>query len=284
MPRFYRVLDDGDVEEINEFEGKNDQAYLVVDDKARIIWLWKGTNCPVRRKFIGSRAMTDMRKQIGFHYSVRVTEQGDEDNKFRLALEGKLPEAGPRTSVADSETEGPLYKGDEKEYEELVKSTGAESEPRTRSPLHDAVIGRKRVSQMGAPGMRPQATFLADPAMRGEIQEIAENKVVIEAVEEKQVQDAFDILRELGEPKGYERAMVIVGSKVFQEMQGMFKELDEPLEGIYLVKEYIPRLICENGRVRAVELLKRKEGEEAPPDELEQDLSDILDMFGIEIG
>ncbi len=287
MPRFYRVLDDGDVEEIDEFEGKDDQAYIVVDDNTRTIWLWKGDKCPVRRKFIGSRAMTEMRKQIGFHYNVKVTEQSDVDEKFVLLLEGKLPEAKPRVSVSDSEVEGPLYKGDEEEYEKLVKESKGRR-PTATFPRFgvsgDVRIRGKSISKMGAPGMRPQATILADESFRKEIATIAENKEVVQAVEERQMEEAFRILKELGEPKGYQREMVIVGNKVFQEINGEFKELDEPLEGIYLVKEYIPRLICENGRVRAVELLKQKEGEEAPEDELEQDLSDLLDMFGIEIG
>lgn len=272
-----------------------------MDPSARTIFLWKGTQAPVRLKFIGSRAMGDTRKEVGFHYKIDVNDQDDETRAFKRSVFGE--DTGPGINVFGAEGEGaPSYaeaaaaQGISISDDELRAKTAADA----NLPSH--------VAKMGGIGSRPQKSFLADESFFDESAPDPEPEVVISQAETQvvpqpsaretrqqvagqihsaNIEEAQKLLGELGTPTGFERSMVVVGNRVYRstgEDDVLFEELDNPLDGLFFVKEYTPRLVCENGRVIAIELLKST-GEEISAEDItmSQDLEDLAAMFQIEI-
>jgi hypothetical protein len=82
----------------------------------------------------------------------------------------------------------------------------------------------------------------------------------------------LETLSSLDTPAGYEREMVIVGSQTFSIVekattflgQRVVKKEMEPIgslpEGVFFAEGYAPRVLCENGKVLAIEFLKKVTG------------------------
>jgi hypothetical protein len=165
------------------------------------------------------------------------------------------------------------------------------------------------IAKMGAPGNRPTPSILS--ALEAESIEIKKPEdlspvgsppttttatsvpatIITPApaakVEESMLEKSLKILKDLGAPKGFFRDLVIIGNKVYTETYtGAFEELDEPPEGIFFSSSHVPRMICENGFVRAIEFLKPEEGAELSEEDekIAQDIEDLLSMFEIEVG
>lgn len=159
-----------------------------------------------------------------------------------------------------------------------------------------------KMAKMGAPGNRPTPSILsALDALEEEGEQgppIPKTKQVSQEVEistkramQEQADDllkkSFEILKDLGVPKGFYRDLIIIGTNVYTESyDGSFEELDEPPEGVFFSRSHVPRMICENGIVRAIEFLKPEEGAELSEEDekIAQDIEDILSMFEIDIG
>jgi hypothetical protein len=242
--------------------------------------------------------MNDLRKtEYGFHYNVVVVEQGDEPDEFRRGVGGELLTSAP--SAADASAVNPRDMAQEQDVvKQLSSSSSSTHHPSRYSPppkasefvdhsgLDDGAPSE--IKKMGAPGRRPVATILTQMEMLSKDDVTTEDvvkieKQVTEAVRERSIEDSFKILRELGSPQGYTRDLVIVGNKAFREVsENQFEELDEPMDGVFMVHDFVPRIIAENGIVKIVELLKPT-GEEIEDTALEQNIADLLDMFGIDI-
>ncbi len=294
---YFNVTADGSQEPLSEFDKDSSKVYIIVDHKNRHVFLWKGLQAGVRLKFIGSRAMGDRRKEVGFHYKIDVNDQDDETRTFKALILGE--DTGPGVNVYEdsgvpSYAEAAAAQGISVSDDELKAKTTSDSSV----PSH--------IAKMGGVGSRPQKSILAetafmegdepsDPVKSAEITEaipqITTRQVagVADHLHTSNVEEAQSLLSELGKPKGFEREMVVVGNRVYRstgEDEVKFEELENPLDGLFMVKEYTPRLVCENGRVIAIELLKNT-GEEVSEDEdedfLSQELSDLAAMFQIEI-
>ena len=297
--RSWKVEDDGNLQEVSGFNGEDDEVYIVAIESIRKLFLWKGNSSPIRRKFIGSRSMNDLRKtEYGFHYNVVVVEQGDEPDEFRRGVGG---ESLSSISASSAEVSG-VNPRDMAQEQDVVKqlssssvsthSSSRYSPPPKASEFQDHsgmdVEAPSEIKKMGAPGRRPTATILTQMEILSKEDVTTEEvvkieKQVTEAVRERNIEDNFKILRELGSPQGYTRDLVIVGSKPFREVSpDKFEELEEPMDGVFMVHDFIPRIIAENGIVKIVELLKPT-GEEIEESGLEQNIGDLLDMFGIDI-
>ncbi|MHA2253974.1 MAG: hypothetical protein ACXAD7_26720 [Candidatus Kariarchaeaceae archaeon] len=284
---------DGSQEPIPEFDRASDKVYIIVDHQARVVFLWKGLSAGVRLKFIGSRAMGDKRKEVGFHYKIDVNDQDDESRSFKKSF-GE--ETGPGVNVFEDEGSVPSYA-------EAAAAQGisiSEDELRAKTAADSSLPGH--VAKMGGLTSRPQKSFLADDAfMSGEepsaevVKPVKVTKATTRQVagqlHASNIDEAQNLLDELGKPKGFQREMVVVGNRVYRSTGGdeggdpvKFEEMENPLDGLFMVKEYTPRLVCENGRVIAIELLKTT-GEEIGEDEysMSQDLEDLAAMFQIEI-
>ena len=54
--RYLEVQDDGELTEKSELALESEKVLVIVDEEEKKMFLWKGNNCPIRKKFIGSRA------------------------------------------------------------------------------------------------------------------------------------------------------------------------------------------------------------------------------------
>ena len=303
--RFLEVQEDGSMVESQELALGPEKVIIIVDEDDKRMWLWKGTKCPIRKKFIGSRALSDLRKkEYGFAYVPQSCDQDDETAEFVAMLE----KIGKTNLVSDSvvnraseiiERQRRINVFEDSAAEDVVPSVSASvSEEEARLKDRPAQVSSSELpthmAKMGAPGNRPVPTILS-ALESGEIdikppeKPVAAAPVVKEqvVVEDTILEKSLKILRDLGAPKGFYRDLIIIGNKVYTETYtGEFEELDEPPEGIFFSSSHVPRMICENGLVRAIEFLKPEEGAELSEEDekIAQDIEDMLAMFEIEVG
>ncbi len=103
--KFYLVLEDGTLDEEKEFNQESTRVIIVVDDQFKRIFLWKGANSGIKKKFIGSRAAAELRKTYyGFAYRLSVVEEGDETNEFEFTIKRSRGEA--TVGVVEETTRG----------------------------------------------------------------------------------------------------------------------------------------------------------------------------------
>ena len=293
--RYLEVLEDGSLNEVNDLELKDDKVFIIVDEDEKRMWLWKGGACPIRKKFIGSRALSDLRKkEYGFAYIPQSCDQGEETaefvamlkkiNKTDLISEDVMRRANEllarqkninvfdETPVA---TETKVSTPAKAEEESVRLKDRPAQVPTSQLPSH--------IAKMGAPGNRPVPTILS--VLEPEGVEIKKAQPAID--QQKELERSFKILKDLGTPKGFYRDLVIIGTKVYTETyDNRFEELDEPPEGVFFSRSHVPRMICENGIVRAIEFLKPEEGAELSEEDekISQDIEDLLAMFEIDVG
>ncbi|MHA2099981.1 MAG: hypothetical protein ACW99A_14985 [Candidatus Kariarchaeaceae archaeon] len=282
---YFNVEEDGIMTKTDTFTKDPTTVYIVVDHKLRVVFLWKGENAKIRLKFIGSRAMGDKRKEVGFHYKIDVNDQGDESRTYFRSMGEEAPESASGVSVGFTEdtsavpsyAEAAAAQGIDVSDDEIRETTGGGGSP---------------VAGMGGLGVKPQKSILAAMDEDGGIEPPtkAEKKARVQVathIHQDSITEARNMLSELGKPKGFEREMVVVNNHVYRskgEDTVSFEELENPLDGLFMVESYTPRLVCENGRVIAIELLKRT-SEEIDEEDLamSQDLEDLTAMFQIEI-
>ena len=181
--RSWKVEDDGNLEEVSSFNGEANEVYIVAIESIRKLFLWKGNSSPIRRKFIGSRSMNDLRKtEYGFHYNVVVVEQGDEPDEFRRGVGGESL-VSTSSSAVDASAVNPRDMAQEQDVvKQLSTSSSSTHHPSRYSPppkasefqdhsgLDDGAPSE--IKKMGAPGRRPVATILTQMEMlsKGHVQ------------------------------------------------------------------------------------------------------------------
>jgi hypothetical protein len=272
--QLFNVLGDGELREIKEDKAirehlKNDSVFLVVDDDEKRIWIWKGSNAPVRQKFISARAATQMREERGLMYKVNSEDEGDESDEFIKGI-GETPKPRPQIKKP------PLPK--------------VESEKPILRPTVEPQINTKPIiSPSNTSITQPQVT---KPEPTVELKKYDHNSIIKK-------------LDEIGIPHGFERELLIVGNEVYNviEKTSKFlgkKEINKILEkapmgtvpeGVFLAEEYTPRVIIDKGNVMAIEFLKQAKEIDIPgksekpsslKDEMKFHLSDLIDFFKIE--
>ncbi len=94
MIRIFKVLETGEIEEIQIDKDIKDilktfEVYIIISDPPdKTIWLWKGAESSVRKKFIGAQKSQDIRGQVGLEYSVVPVDEGIEPRDFLEFIEG----------------------------------------------------------------------------------------------------------------------------------------------------------------------------------------------------
>jgi len=294
--RYLEVQEDGSLIETQELELGAEKVLIVVDEDEKRMWLWKGANCPIRKKFIGSRALSDLRKKdYGFAYIPQTCDQDDETAEFVAMLKkiDKTSSIGETVlkraeEIIERQSKINIFEEASEEGEVTTSVTESIFEEDARLKDRPAQVSSSQLpthmAKMGAPGNRPMPTILS--ALEPESMEIKKAEPAVK-VKDDLLEKSLEILRDLGAPKGFFRDLVIIGNKVYTETYtGAFEELDEPPEGIFFSSSHVPRMICENGFVRAIEFLKPEEGAELSEEDekIAQDIEDLLAMFEIEVG
>ncbi|MHA1424670.1 MAG: hypothetical protein ACTSQI_01635 [Candidatus Helarchaeota archaeon] len=241
----YDVTDDGELKQV-AITGPikdmltSEMVVLLVDEPKKIIYLWKGANAKVRRKFIGARVSQDLRGQKGLNFKVDSIDHGDEPQGFIQLVGGSIPmESAP--DMAAMAPAGPTIPPQPPTSPQIVTS------PTTSAPAAPPLI-------------QPQVTVGPPaPAIGGQVQ--------IPPGIEAGVQAIILELEKMPPPAPYHREIVFIGPYAFSIVEtkkagfGAAQverrwELASPPEGQFLAQDYIPRAIIRSGKVLAVELLK----------------------------
>ncbi|MHA1550838.1 MAG: hypothetical protein ACTSQC_02715 [Candidatus Heimdallarchaeaceae archaeon] len=316
--RYLEVQENGSLVESQELELGSQKVLIIVDENEKRMWLWKGSECPIRKKFIGSRALSDLRKkEYGFAYVPQTCDQDDETAEFVSMLKkinkaDLVPDNVKNRAEEIIERQKRINVFDESQATDAskpvavkIEESGAQLKDRPTQVSSNQLPAH--IAKMGAPGNRPTPSILS--ALEAESIEIKKPEELspvdsspttttvasvpttasapVAKVEESMLEKSLKILKDLGAPKGFFRDLVIIGNKVYTETYtGAFEELDEPPEGIFFSSSHVPRMICENGFVRAIEFLKPEEGAELSEEDekIAQDIEDLLSMFEIEVG
>ncbi|MGQ9720885.1 MAG: hypothetical protein ACUVXA_06130 [Candidatus Jordarchaeum sp.] len=236
----YDVKGDGEVDNIDQLDKNlltSDRVLIVIAENNKKIYLWKGKNSPVRKKFVGARRAAALRTEYGFAYKVVAMDETDEEADF-LALIGMKPTAKPK----------PVIKGSVEAPTPVTSSTvEIEPEPTPELKTRPASIPEPRIVVRSEPKLRATTATIEKPSLREE--------------------EIMAKLEKIEVPQGLVRELVIAGHALYaikESKTSIFgKESVErklervnPPEGIFLAEDFIPRVVVENGVIQAIEFLK----------------------------
>ena len=248
----FKILPDGNTEEIKT-EGpikdilKAEECYILVSDEYRKVYLWKGVNSNVRSKFIGAKRSQDIRGQVGMHFGVVPLDEGEEDPDFLKLIGGK--------------TEGGIAKEIQMEASSTKINAPAIHPLRDKDPFGVP----KPAAGMNIAGSRDRVSQNTGPLYTG--------KESFDAFSQEDSHANFDeIMQKLEEikiPDGFERELIIIGDhaySVVEKVQNFLgkKQVTKEIsrvgaipEGVFFAEDYSPRVLSENGKILAIEFLKR---------------------------
>lgn len=270
-------MEDGTLNEVEISKADLDSQMVVcvVDDETKSIYLWKGTQAGIRRKFIGARVATNLRTEYGFHFKVRAVDEGEEPPTFFTALDGttaatrvlKPGETAPTPAPPKPKPKAP-------EAEAPASKTEAAPPPK---PKATAPPPKPPVSAMSPsrPSAAPAATSMPASPISGEIKAM---------IEELQTTDP---------PEGYQRELLIVYNELFtvaehkiavfgqEKVERKFERVKDPPEGTFMAEGFIPRVIVKDGKVLGIELLKGTPEAILSPikQEMKERLGDLITFF-----
>ncbi len=280
----YEVLEDGTLNEVELSKDDLDSTKVVcvVDDETKSIYLWKGTQAGIRRKFIGARVATNLRTEYGFHFKVRPLDEGEEPPTFFTALNGTTaaervlkpgePAPPPKPPMPKTETtEEPISSPSSP-----PKPTEPMAQPTTITPPPRPPTSTTRST---SPPPRPPTSTSATQALSGDIQAMISE------------------LETVDPPEGYERELLIVYNELFtvaehkitvfgqEKIERKFEKVKDPPEGTFMAEGFIPRVIVKDGRVLGIELLKGTPDAILSPikAEMKERLGDLISFFRSEL-
>ncbi|MHA1798587.1 MAG: hypothetical protein ACTSVY_09085 [Candidatus Helarchaeota archaeon] len=279
---YYNVQDDGEYVEV-PVSGllkdvlKPEMVVLIVNDISKKIWLWKGSNAKVRKKFIAARKSQDLRGERGLTYKVESIDQGDEPQEFIDLIGGPVASSShdvveeissfvptntpptPKPAPTPTPSPAPSF---QPAYTPPPQQT---TPPQPVQPPQPSQL--VEIPKPASPPQQPVApSSEAQPQMNASIQNLN--------VEES-VKKILARIQELKVPAAYERELICIGPYVFSQIESKssflgketiehkFELMTSLPEGEFLANNYVPRLFINEGRVMGIELLKT--GEDISP-------------------
>lgn len=294
----YEVSEDGTLHEVELTKDDLDSTKVVcvVDGETKSIYLWKGVQAGVRKKFIGARVATNLRTEYGFHFKVRPIDEGEEPPTFFTALDGltaatpvmkpgdKAPPPTPPKSKAEVSTpEVPAAKA----KPIITPEVETESDISTPPPI----------PKVSSPPPKPPVT--TTPSSVATSRPAAARPATSTSVPISQ-EILGDMLRELEQeepPEGYQRELLIVYNEIYtvaehklsvfgqEKIERKFEKVKDPPEGTFMAEGFIPRVIVKDGRVLGIELLKGTPDAILSPikAEMKERLGDLISFFRSEV-
>ncbi|MFX1378271.1 MAG: hypothetical protein ACFFA4_04185 [Promethearchaeota archaeon] len=248
IPQLFLINPDGTTTEIST-EGaikdvlKTDECYVLVADDVRKVYLWKGLKSSVRSKFIGAKRSQEIRGQVGMHYAVVPVDESEEEPDF-IKLIGGRTEAGVAKEIK-----------------------GIDTAPSNVPPLREKNIFSppKPAEGMNIAGSKERAAQNIGPLYRGEssMPDLTQDQTQVD------FQQVMQKLEEIQIPPGFERELIIIGNHAYSIVEKVQQFLGEKQvtkeiskvgaipEGIFFAESYSPRVLSENGKIIAIEFLKR---------------------------
>jgi len=254
----YKISEDGELISIplKSVELRSDEVFVFVEDNKKNIFIWKGMEASVRKKFISARSAWKLRGELGPLYKVISIDEGEEPEVFREIIESlKIPlkaaPPAPKEKVEKPKVPPPKPTPPPKPVKKPVVSKPPKIEkPKVPAP----------------PPPPPKPTLPPEPVKVEKIPEVKPTVPVIEKVEFKEI---LDMLEKLDTPPEYARELLIIGTRVYamaevrtklfgrEKVKLSIELLDSLPEGPYLAEGYIPRVIIKDDQVLAIELLKK---------------------------
>ena len=289
----YEVLEDGTLIEIEitKDDLETTKVVCVVDDETKSIYLWKGTQAGIRRKFIGARVATNLRTEYGFNFKVRPLDEGEEPPTFFTALDGTT---SATRVLKPGETAPPP--APPKPKTEAAAEPAATSAP-TPSPNSSEPEPRSTAAPPPSPptSTAPKPTAAAPPPRPPTSAEAP--RAAAPRVPAGEIQAMIPELESVDPPEGYERELLIVYNELFtvaehkisvfgqEKIERKFEKVRDPPEGTFMAEGFIPRVIVKDGRVLGIELLKGTPDAILSPikAEMKERLGDLISFFRAEL-
>ncbi len=248
----FKINPDGTTTEITT-EGpikdilNTEDCYVLVADDIRKVFLWKGIASNVRSKFIGAKRSQEIRGQVGMHYAVVPQDEGEEDPDFIQIIGGK--------------TESGIAK------EIKAEESAAKGAPPSIHPLREKdPFGIPEPAEgMNIAGSKQRTAQNSGPLYRG-----PESMPSIMSDEtHANFEQIMQKLEEIKIPDGFEREIIIIGNHAYSVVEKVqtflgkretTKEISKVgniPEGVFFAEDYSPRILSENGKILAIEFLKR---------------------------
>ncbi|MFX0135889.1 MAG: hypothetical protein ACFFDN_19765 [Candidatus Hodarchaeota archaeon] len=278
--QLHNVLDEGDLEQV-PISGpinvllKPNMVVLVVDEIKKKIYIWKGENARVRRKFIAARKSQDLRGQLGLTYKVDSIDQGSEPAEFINIIGGPVPTAPqieefipteqpatpqptPQPSLPPQPTPQPSLPPQPTPQPTIIQPTQPVQPPPQPEIVQPVPAIEPAPIIQPAPTTQPEAPP-ADVVVSTGIQSLPV---------EDSVKQIIAIIDQKSIPPNYEREIVVIGPYVFsmveskktflgqEKIERKWEIFSDLPEGDFLAKDYTARMIVNEGRIMAVELLK----------------------------
>jgi len=280
----YEVMEDGTLNEVEltKDDLESTKVVCVVDDETKSIYLWKGTQAGIRRKFIGARVATNLRTEYGFHFKVRPLDEGEEPPTFFSALDGST--AATRVLKPGEQAPPPKPPTPKPETEAAAESAAAPPKPMPAEPKPAA-----------APPPKPPTTTVPKPTVAA-----PPPKPPVAAAPKAAAGEIDAMITELESvdpPEGYQRELLIVYNELFtvaehkiavfgkEKIERKFEKVKDPPEGTFMAEGFIPRVIVKDGRVLGIELLKGTPDAILSPikAEMKERLGDLISFFRSEL-
>ncbi len=294
---------------------KPTSVIIVVDPDTKTIWLWKGSEAVVRKKFIGARVATKLRSEYGFNYTVKPTDEGEEKPQFFAALTGSSASAPVKKVIKPStttttttttvttttkSTAKPAPKPTPKPAPQPTTTTTTRPAPQptttasTARPAPRPAPTTTASTARPAPRPAPQpttATSRPTPQPAGTSAPVVPQPSTQMTASE--VQAIIQELQALEPPKGYKKELVVINNDLFtvaehkikffttEKVEKRLERVKNPPEGTFLAEGFIPRVIIKNGKVIAIEFLKGTPDAILSPikSEMKERLSDLITFF-----
>ncbi|MFW9834335.1 MAG: hypothetical protein ACFFEK_10095 [Candidatus Thorarchaeota archaeon] len=275
----YEVLEDGTLNEVEltKDDLESTKVVCVVDDETKSIYLWKGTQAGIRRKFIGARVATNLRTEYGFHFKVRPLDEGEEPPTFFTALDGTT--AATRVLKPGEKAPPPTPPKPKEKAAATSPPTPKADEPKISAPPPTPPTSTASKSTQAPPPTPRTTTAAPSKAPPGEIQSMIKE------------------LETVDPPEGYQRELLIIYNELYtvaehkiavfgkEKIERKFEKVKDPPEGTFMAEGFIPRVIVKDGRVLGIELLKGTPDAILSPikAEMKERLSDLITFFRSEL-
>jgi hypothetical protein len=270
----FRIENDGNTTELTTDGSiksvlKTDQSYVIVADEVRKVFLWKGISSSVRSKFIGAKRSQEIRGQVGMHFAVVPLDEAEETPEF-LGIVGGKTEAGIAQEIREEKTPAP---------------NGHPLRQKTIFAAPEPAVG------MNIAGSKSRDSQNTGPLYTGQNTE--------QLYQEDQQINFDQIMHKLEEikiPDGYERELIIIGNHAYsvvekvqtflgkKKVEKVMEKVGSIPEGVFFAEGYSPRVLSENGKIIAIEFLKRIGKGAAAPTQFKDKKQILKDQIKSQLG
>jgi hypothetical protein len=234
---------------------KSDECYVIVCDDVKKVYLWKGVTSSVRSKFIGAKRSQEIRGQVGMHYAVVPVDESEEPEEF-ISIIGGQTKAGIAKEIRAEKVMAPIPSSGGS-----TSSGGAGVHPLREKPIF---APPEPAEGMNIAGSKARATQNVGPLYTGQ-----EQAQYIQDDMQINFDQIMQKLEEIKIPDGYERELIIIGNHAYavvekvqtflgkKQVQKAIEEVGSIPEGVFFAEGYSPRVLSENGKILAIEFLRR---------------------------